>query len=263
MSQPVWRLIIDDRPPGAVNMAVDRAILASRRAGGCPATLRLYRWEVPTVTLGRFQELDQVDLEACRRRGFDVARRPTGGRGVLHDDELTYSFVAGVADGVPRGVAASYRHLSTALAEAYRVLGVDAELTQRPRGSAGSGACYLHATQADLSYGAAKLSGSAQVWSGDAVLQHGSFVRTRDLEAEAEVFRLGERGSASLAASTATLADALGSPPSTDAIADSVASAFEAVLGVRLELAELTAPEALEASVLESEQAIQMVCGMS
>jgi lipoyl(octanoyl) transferase len=259
MSQPVWRLIIDDRPPGAVNMAVDRAILASRRAGGCPATLRLYRWEVPTVTLGRFQELDQVDLEACRRRGFDVARRPTGGRGVLHDDELTYSFVAGVADGVPRGVAASYRHLSTALAEAYRVLGVDAELTQRPRGSAGSGACYLHATQADLSYGAAKLSGSAQVWSGDAVLQHGSFVRTRDAAAESEVFLLGEEGRVSLLASTATLADVLGQAPGLPAIADAVARAFETVLAVHLEPGALTDGERRDAAAFAPEQAVLTV----
>ena len=134
MSDPVWRLIIDGQQPGAANMAIDRAMLAGRRQGSSPATLRLYRWKCPTVTVGHFQRLDQVDLAACARRGFDVVRRPTGGRGVLHDDELTYSVVAHVEDGVPRGVAASYRHVSAALAEAYRILGVEAELTQRSRG---------------------------------------------------------------------------------------------------------------------------------
>jgi lipoate-protein ligase A len=256
MAERVWRLIIDGSRPGSKNMAVDEAMLAARRSGACPATLRLYRWEVPTVSLGRFQRIEQVDLEACAARGFDVVRRPTGGRGVLHDDELTYSVVAHVEDGVPRGVADSYRHLCAALAETYRILGVDARLTSRPRGAADSGACYLHATQADLSLGAAKLSGSAQVWSGDAVLQHGSFVRTRDVAAEAEVFRLGEEGRASLARSTATLSDALGDAPSIDRIAGAAVDAFARVLAVRLEPGELTASELVFAGSGAPERAV-------
>lgn len=256
MAAPVWRLIIDEARPGRENMALDRAVLRSRRDGASQATLRLYTWEVPTVTLGHFQKLEQVDLEACARRGFDVVRRPTGGRGVLHDDELTYSVVAHLEDGVPRGVAASYRHLSAALAEAYRLLGVDAQLTQRSRGPAASAACYLHATQADLSLGAAKLSGSAQVWSGDAVLQHGSFVRTRDLAAESEVFMLGDSGKRSLQASTATLADALDDAPSREAITEAVITAFERALGIVLEPGAPSADELAVAADLAPEHVV-------
>jgi lipoate-protein ligase A len=230
-----WRLILDGPVDGVMNMALDRAVLAARRVGDAPPTLRLYRWEAPTVTLGRFQDIAQVDLAACSARGFDVARRPTGGRGVLHDDELTYSVVAAVEDGVPRGVAASYRHLSAALAEAYRRLGVEAELTARPRGERAAGACYLHVTPADLSIGAAKLSGSAQVWSGDVVLQHGSFVVSRDVEAEAAVFRLDARGAEALERGTMTLERALGRRPSIDEMADAVTGACRDVLGVHLE----------------------------
>jgi lipoate-protein ligase A len=116
-------------------------------------------------------------------------------------------------------------------------------LTSRPRGDADSGACYLHATQADLSLGAAKLSGSAQVWSGDAVLQHGCFVRTRDAVAEAEVFRLGEQGRMSLSRSTATLADALGEAPAVESIVDAAMEAFARVLDIRLEPGVLTEDE--------------------
>ena len=230
-----WRLIVDGRVDGALNMALDRAVLACVADGSSPPTLRLYRWEVPTVTLGRFQAVDGVDLDACARRGFDVARRPTGGRGVLHDDELTYSIVAGAAHGVPRGTSASYRHLCAVLAEAYALLGVPAELTARPRGSRASAACYLHATSADLSLGAAKLSGSAQVWKRDAVLQHGSFVISRDEDAEAEVFMLGESGPADLGAATATLAGTLEAAPSVADIERAVTEATGSVLGVRLE----------------------------
>jgi lipoate-protein ligase A len=176
---------------------------------------------------------------------------------VLHEDELTYSVVAHSDDGVPRGVAASYRHLSAALAEAYRTLGVEAELTHRARGAAGSGACYLHATQADLSIGAAKLSGSAQVWSGDAVLQHGSLVRTRDDAVESEVFRLGEQGRRSLASSTATLAGVTGESPPFEAIADAVTDAFERILGVRLELGEISRAERHAGEGLESDHVVR------
>jgi lipoate-protein ligase A len=226
-----------------MNMALDRAVLVGRSEGTSPPTLRLYQWERPTVTLGRFQPLEQVDLGACLHRGFDVVRRPTGGRGVLHDDELTYSVVASVEDGIPRGVAASYRHLSGALADAYRRLGVPAELTARDRGRKGAGACYLHATPADLSLGAAKLSGSAQVWKDDAVLQHGCFVIGRDVEAEAEVFGLDAAGRAELEATTATLERTTGRRPSIDEVAQAVAVAFEAVLGIRLEPGDLTVDE--------------------
>lgn len=257
MSQSSWRLIIDERVPGATNMAVDRAVLVARSAGECLPTLRLYRWEVPTVTLGRFQKLEGVDLEACDRRGFDVVRRPTGGRGVLHDDELTYSVVADLADGVPRGVVGSYQHISTALAEAYRTLGVEAELTRRSRGPGGSAACYLHATQADLSLGAAKLSGSAQVWIGDTVLQHGSFVRTRDAAAESEVFRLDEKGRESLVATTSTLSDALGVAPAFDEIANAVVGAFERTLGIVLTPGALSEGERDAAARYAPEHVVQ------
>lgn len=243
----VWRLIVDGPCDGAWNMAVDAAILAARARGEAPPTLRLYRWRCPTASLGRFQDVDDVDAEAVRAMGAEVVRRPTGGRGVLHDDELTYSVVAAVSDGLPRGVVASYRLLSTALAEAYRRLGVPAELTARPRGSRASGACYLHATHADLSLGSSKLSGSAQVWQGDACLQHGSFVRSRDVDAEARIFRLGAEDAARLRASAATLEDVLGEPPSFEALEEAVVGAFEDALGMTFRHGALTEAETAEA----------------
>jgi lipoate-protein ligase A len=242
-----WRLIIDGPADGAWNMAVDRAVLAAHGAGEVPPTLRLYAWDPPTVSLGRFQRADDVDFTYCRQRGIGVCRRPTGGRGVLHDDELTYAVVAGVRDGLPRGVSASYRMLCGALVDVYRRLGIEADLTSRERGSRGSGACYLHSTQADLSLGAAKLSGSAQVWKGDSCLQHGSFVIARDVEREARVFGLDSRMESQLSGTTRTISDELGRRPASEDVLAAIIDGFSTVLGIRLVHSELSIDEVLRA----------------
>jgi lipoate-protein ligase A len=237
-------LVIDDAPAdGGWNMAVDRAIQLARQAGDVPPTLRLYRWKRPTVTLGRFQDVAGIDREACSLGGIDVVRRFTGGRGVLHDDELTYSVCAGVGDGVPRSTSASYGLLCSALAETYRILGVDARLTVRPRGDTSSSACYLHSTRADLSLGLAKLSGSAQLWTADTVLQHGSFTRSRDVVREAAVFRLEHDAAERLASHTAVLADVLQATPSFEAIGDAACDGFARVLEISLVRGTITEAE--------------------
>lgn len=224
-------------------MALDRAVQLAHEAGDTPPTLRLYRWVRPTVTLGRFQKAAEVDLDYCDSHGIDVVRRFTGGRGVLHDDEVTYSIVAGLRDGIPRGVSASYRLLCTGLAEAYRLLGVDAALTARARGDRDSAACYLHATAADLSLGARKLSGSAQVWSGSTVLQHGSFTISRDVEREARAFRLSAPAGEELEKRTATLSGTLGRSPAVDEVLSATHEGISAALAVVMEPGELTATE--------------------
>lgn len=248
-----WRLIVDGPVQGAMNMARDRAVQLACEQGKVPPTLCLYRWLNPTVTLGRFQSLDGFDLLACGEYGLDVVRRFTGGRGVLHDDELTYSVVASVQDGVPRGVAASYRLFSEALAHAYRSLGVDAALTERDRGVASSAACYLATSRADLSLGAMKLSGSAQVWHGSTVLQHGSFTISRNVEREARVFGLSSDEQGLLASKAATIEGVTGRRPTIDEIAEAVIEGFEAVFDVRLVQGDLTASEEESARRLVSE----------
>lgn len=224
-------------------MALDRAIQLTHQAGGVPPTLRLYRWETPTVTIGRFQKVSDVDTEYCESHGIDVVRRFTGGRGVLHDDEVTYSIVAGLSDGVPRGVSASYRLLCAGLAEAYRALGVDAALTAGSRGDRDSAACYLHATAADLSLGARKLSGSAQVWSGATVLQHGSFTISRDVSREASVFKLTPACAEELAGRTATLACVLGHAPTVEEVRAAVCKGVSSALDVSLAEGAITSAE--------------------
>lgn len=252
----VWRLILDNARDGAMNMALDRAVQESREVELVPATLRLYEWSRPTVTLGRFQDVASVDRDACERLGVDVVRRATGGRGVLHDDELTYSVVAGVDDGIVRGVAASYALFSGALAVAYRSLGVDAALTPRDAAATSSAACYLQTTRADLSLGATKLSGSAQVWHGSTVLQHGSFTVSRDLKREAAVFRLTDEESGLMADKTTVLADVLERVPERAEIAAAVRRGFEQQFGVVFHESSFTDAELDRASELLGETGV-------
>lgn len=247
-----WRLILDGAGDGAWNMAVDRALLDSYEAGEAGPTLRLYGWNRPTVSLGRFQPVEDVSAEACERYGIALCRRPTGGRGVLHADEVTYSMVTGVRDGLPRGTSASYRWLCQALVSAYRELGVPASLTARERGPKGSGACYLHSTAADLSLGVAKLSGSAQVWAKDACLQHGSFVISRDVEREAAVFGLDAEAAAALAVSTATIEASLGRRPEEAELQRLLLLGLGDGIGAELVSGELSAAESSQAETLVS-----------
>ena len=236
-------------------MALDRAVQLACDAGEARPTLRLYTWTRPTVTLGRFQDAGGVDAGWCTTEGIAVVRRFTGGRGVLHDDELTYSIVAGTGDGVPRGTAASYRYLCVALVEAYRELGIDAALTGRQRGDGSSAACYLHATQADLSLGARKLSGSAQVWHGSTVLQHGSFTVSRNVAREARVFGLDALSALRLGEETTTLMDQLGYAPSVAELAAAVTTGMQRGLGIALEPGTLTELELTSARALLAETA--------
>lgn len=237
-----WRLLLEEQPEsGPVNMARDRAIQLAHARGLVPSTLRLYRWSCPTVSIGRFQRVSDVDLTACDAAGLDVVRRFTGGRGVLHDDEVTYSVVTGIAEGIPRGVAASYRVLCGIIVDAYANLGVSAGLTARAHGDSGSAACYLHATQADVSVGAAKLSGSAQVWYEGSVLQHGSIVRQRDVAREARVFGLDEQGTQALGTHAATLGDLLGGEvPGDEAIRSALVAGLQSALHVEAVAGTLT-----------------------
>lgn len=239
----VWRLIEHGPVDGALNMAVDRAVQLAREEGMAPPTLRLYRWARPTLTLGRFQDEGSIDRDYCAEAGIDVVRRFTGGRGVLHDHELTYSVVANLEDGVPRGVASSYRHLCAALVEAYRELGVEAALTRSDRGEASTAACYLQTTRADLSVGTHKLSGSAQVWSGATVLQHGSFTFSRDTYRETRAFRLTGDHAHRLAAEAFGLVDLLGREPEETEVRHAAITGFERALGIALVPGDLTAFE--------------------
>ena len=251
------RLIVDGPVDGAANMARDRAIQLAVEAGESPSTLRLYRWVRPTVSLGRFQPTDQVDLELAHAHHVDVVRRFTGGRGVLHDDELTYAIIAAVTHGVPEGIAASYRFFSAALVSAYGDLGIDAAVSEHGHEHARSGACFLASTRADLSVGSRKLAGSAQVWHGATVLQHGSLPASRDIELEAALFRLDSARRDALERSATSMTALTGTAQGIESMGDVLAARFSELLGRELLPGELSASECDLALELEPGCSVQ------
>lgn len=166
-----WRCLEEGPNPAAWNMAVDEAVWLCYPRFRQP-TLRLYAWEKPTLSLGRFQSPEAVQWDACAAAGIDLVRRPTGGRAVLHHREVTYSVVAGL-DLFPPGVAASYRRLSDALAGALQHLGLSPQL-QRKHARSDAEVCFEVPSFAELTLEGKKVCGSAQTRSKDALLQHGS-----------------------------------------------------------------------------------------
>jgi len=154
-------------------MAVDEALLASAIETG-PPTLRFYRWRGPWLSLGYRRRLGAERLAACARAGIGVVRRTTGGRAVLHGEDLTYAVVAR-EEALPAGLGATYAFVAEALQEALAALGVTAE--PAPRSAAVPPEvfdCFAEPATDELCAGGRKLIGSAQRRAGGGVLQHGS-----------------------------------------------------------------------------------------
>lgn len=215
----VWRLVIDAEPrSGPANMALDQAIAEACAAGDSPATLRFYRWQPPSVSLGRHQAVSDIDLAAVDAGGYEVVRRPTGGRAILHIDEFTYSVTAAADEPRVRGgVMDAYLRLSNALLAGLTRLGlgsVDKAAGDVRTASDVSAACFEVPSAYEITSRGRKLMGSAQSRRAGYVLQHGSLPLTGDITRLIDVLALpqaeGESLRAELTARACTLAQALG-----------------------------------------------------
>ncbi len=174
-------------------MAIDDALLRQVQLGRGPgrAFLRLYRWSPPCLSFGRNEPAcTRYDAAAIHRLGLETVRRPTGGRAVWHDDELTYAVVAPIA--VFGSLAASYTEIHHVLAAALRQMGVAADLAPHRNGRTAplsSGACFAAPVGGEVVARGAKLIGSAQVREGHALLQHGSLLLTNRQDVVSRVTR--------------------------------------------------------------------------
>ncbi len=191
-----WRLIKSGRCRASLNMALDEAIAVSVRKNGLSPTLRLYGWDMPSVSLGCFQKTSEIDSGYCAAHDIPIVRRLTGGRAILHGEELTYSFSTRTdAPPFTKGLLESYRLISEALTLAFSKIGVAADAKrQREKGSvlAGSPLCFRSSSYGEILVNRRKVVGSAQKRWEDGLLQQGSIpydFRKEDLR---KIFRLGD-----------------------------------------------------------------------
>jgi lipoate-protein ligase A len=175
MIGPVWRLLDSGALDGAEQMALDSGLMDRARQTG-ETVLRVYRWTRPTLSFGRHETIaghfDRARLVAA---GIDAVRRPTGGRVLLHDREVTYSVTAPIADD--ESLRTSYARINALLISALRALGARVEpaaksLARRPGGAP----CFAEPAAGELVFDGRKLVGSAQVRDRGALLQHGSIL---------------------------------------------------------------------------------------
>jgi len=229
----------------AMNMAVDDILLATARAGSGPI-LRTYTWQPPAVSIGYAQRADEaIDVQRCQARGIDLVRRTTGGRAVLHWNELTYSFHC--ADG--QGPAAhplqeASRILGECLADGLRRFGIAASVE---RGSspvrARRGACFASTARWELTCGGRKLVGSAQRRTRGALLQHGSILAGPEHLELADLLPSPKQEQTALAKASTHLAEWVVGSVRIDALAANLAQAFGDGLDLPVHETSLTTAE--------------------
>jgi lipoate-protein ligase A len=236
-----WRLLLTDPLPGPINMALDAAILAAVETGQAPPTLRLYSWDPPCLSLGYSQSYADIDQDQLLSRGWDVVRRPTGGRAILHTDELTYAVIGPRTD--PRlegGLMDSYRRLSGALTEALLLLGLPVEIHQGKNPLAHhQPVCFENPSDFEITVGGKKIIGSAQARRKNALLQHGSLPLGGDLTRITWALTYPTPQDQELAARTllekaATVGDVLGKTITWTQAAEAFCRGFSEVLNLKL-----------------------------
>lgn len=191
-----WRFIDTGPRSASYNMALDEAIATAVRKDNSPPTLRLYGWDVPSVSIGYFQRVRDINSDYCREKGIPIVRRPTGGRAILHDKELTYSFSVKITHRIfSKGLLDSYRKISSAFGLAFSKIGLSPESkllreTSQPR----SPLCFQSTSYGEITINNKKVIGSAQKRWHDGFLQQGSIPCIIDRDELVKVFRLESPG---------------------------------------------------------------------
>jgi lipoyl(octanoyl) transferase len=254
-----WRLLITPPAPGTWNMAVDEAILEAVEQSKVPPTIRLYAWDPPCLSIGYAQKTADVDFARLSAHGWDWVRRPTGGRSILHTDELTYSLTAHSSDPrVAGGVLESYQRLSCALLSALHSLNIPAEAKpdRTPAADQEVGAvCFEIPSNYEIVVQGKKLVGSAQLRRKNVILQHGSFPLNGDLTRITQVLAFpddSKRGDAAtrLLSHATTAAAVLGKGLTWQEAADAFTKGFQTELNLDFFPSELTRDETERAVVL-------------
>ncbi len=245
-------------------MAVDEALMESAVQNDSPPTLRLFSWDPPCLSLGYAQSVSDTNKESLAELGWTLVRRPTGGRAILHTDEITYSITGRLDDPIFSGsILESYRRLAAALLSAIAYLNVAADLKEikdpSPINGVTDAVCFEIASNYEITCQGKKLIGSAQARRNYGFLQHGSLPLFGDLDRINEVIRypsLEERNAAKirLLEHATTLETVLGYRVSLEKAADAFKAGFQRTLGIEFESSVLSMEETGRAEQLKNEK---------
>lgn len=243
-----WRLLNTGLGEGAFNMALDQALVQSVGSGASLPLIRFFGWSPPAVSLGYNQKTKDLDIEACRRAGFDIVRRPTGGRAVIHQDEFTYSVIAREDDPVIGGsIMETYARIAQGLLAGLKILGVDAEMVRSSAPdipASASALCFAAAGRYEITARGKKLIGSAQRRMNGVILQQGSLLMT--CGQKHEFFSRDSGGNRA-----GTLREILGREPEFDEVATGMAQGFGRSWDIELAPDSLTQDEEKAAGILK------------
>ncbi len=245
----MMRFIDTGKNNGAMDMAIDEALLIMEKEEGFPPALRVYKFVPPTLSIGYFQSMKrEVNLIRCRDMGFDYVRRPTGGRAVLHDKELTYSVTVAYPHRIlEMSLLDSYHYLCKSIITAINSLGGKAYFSNREDNEISSPSCFAAPTFSDILLNGKKVVGSAQMRSSYGLLQHGSILYHVDVEQifcclnidadkRKKIVELSKR-------KISSLSDELGKEITFDLIKKALKNGMEELIGEPLIPVELTKGE--------------------
>lgn len=247
-------------------MAVDESILEHIYRGESQPTLRLYSWNPPCLSLGHAQSFKDVDVERLRQHGWEVVRRVTGGRAILHTDELTYSVTGSAKEPVlTGGVLESYNRLAQALFHAVHELRLHVEVkehageTNSQNSQNSNPICFEVPSAYEITVDGKKLIGSAQARKKEGVLQHGSLPLTGDLTRICDVLIFRDdtsrkHAAEKLLARAATVESASGVETDWETAAQAFVKGFEAQLGIQFKRGEMSQSESKRADELVKEK---------
>ncbi|MCY7913895.1 biotin/lipoate A/B protein ligase family protein [Bacillus haynesii] len=257
MEKETWRFIDSGRQDPAFNMALDEALLYWHSENKIPPTIRFYGWNPPTLSVGYFQNIEkEINLDAVKKHGLGFVRRPTGGRGVLHDQELTYSVIVSEEHPeMPKTVTEAYRVISEGILEGFRELGLDAyfaiprtEKEKQSLKNPRSSVCFVAPSWYELVVEGRKVAGSAQTRQKGVILQHGSILLDLDEDKLFDLFiykndRLRERMQRNFKQKAVAINELTKDKVTIEEASEAFKKGFEKGLNIHLEPYELTEEE--------------------
>lgn len=256
MKKRTWRFLATGKNDAFFNMALDEALLFSCLEQKLPPTLRLYQWEPRSVSVGYSQKIKEVvDLNLCKNQKIDVVRRITGGRAVLHGDDLTYSLCSSkdhykILGG---GVKETYEKISKAFLFALEYFHIKGSWTKVERKNKNEfkeykmkAPCFLSSSRYEIAANGKKLIGSAQRRFKDGFIQQGSILLRRGNVGLAELLPHKDQKDMikkSLKESSVAFEEVIGKEFSLDKLTFAIKAGFENFFPVKLEQKELTKKE--------------------